>query len=256
MQQHGTLDFAGGVPVEMASGFSAFAAATAVGARKDYGRQALLPHNALYVLLGAGLLWFGWFGFNGGSALAANGIAAHAFVNTDVAGSVAMCTWLFIAWLLGEARPSLIGVFTGAVAGLATVTPAAGYIPTWAAFIIGIAAAAIAYGGVKFKTRMKWDDALDVWAAHGLGGGLGTILVGVFASVSINATAHNGLIYGGAAFFGKEVGATALIAAYAFGVTWLILKVLNHFQSVRVPDSLEQEGLDTEFAEPLAYILE
>ena len=124
--------------------------------------------------LGTGLLWFGWFGFNGGSALAANGIAAQAFVNTDIAGSIAMCTWLFISWKV-DGKPSLIGAFTGAVAGLACVTPCAGYIPTWSAFVIGLLAGSVCYGAVKFKERMKWDDALDVWAAHGVGGILGSI---------------------------------------------------------------------------------
>ncbi|HLN04782.1 MAG TPA: ammonium transporter [Acidimicrobiales bacterium] len=250
----GVLDFAGGMVVHTSAGFAALASVWVVGARKFAPGEKMLPHNVAFVGLGTGLLWFGWFGFNGGSALAANGIAAQAFVNTDIAASVAMCTWLAISWFR-SGKPSLIGAFTGAVAGLACVTPCAGYVPTWASFLIGLAAGSLCYIAVEFRNRMKWDDALDVWAAHGIGGLLGSILLGVFAYVSINAAGHNGLSAGNPAFFGKQVAAAFLVAVYAFGVTWIILKVLNRFEPIRVPDTMELQGLDTEMEEEQAYIL-
>jgi ammonium transporter, Amt family len=250
----GALDFAGGLVVHASAGFAALASVWVVGSRKFAPGEKTLPHNVAFVALGTGLLWFGWFGFNGGSALAANGVAAQAFVNTDIAGSVAMCTWLFLSWKR-DGKPSLVGAFTGAVAGLACVTPCAGYVPTWAAFFIGLAAGSICYGAVLFRERRKWDDALDVWAAHGVGGVTGTILLGVFAFLSVNSAGADGLLAGNAKFLGIQVGATALVAAYAFVMTWLILKVLDRFEPVRVPDDVERQGLDSEMHEEEAYIL-
>jgi Amt family ammonium transporter len=250
----GVLDFAGGMVVHTSAGFAALASVWVVGARKFGPDEQTLPHNVAFVALGTGLLWFGWFGFNAGSALAANGVAAQAFVNTDIAGSIAMCTWLFIAWRR-EGKPSLVGAFTGAVAGLACITPCAGYVPSWAAFIIGLVAGSLCYYAVVFRERRRWDDALDVWAAHGIGGLTGTILLGVFAYLSVNSAGADGLVAGAAGFFGKQVAAAALVAAYAFAMTWLILKGLNRFESVRVPDEVELQGLDTEMREQEAYIL-
>ena len=250
----GVLDFAGGLVVHTSAGFAALASVWIVGARKFGPDEKTLPHNVAFVGLGTGLLWFGWFGFNAGSALGANGLAAQAFVNTDIAGSIAMCTWLFLAWRK-EGKPSLVGAFTGAVAGLACITPCAGYVPTWAAFVIGLAAGSICYAAVAFRERRKWDDALDVWAAHGVGGVTGTILLGVFAYASVNAAGADGLIAGSAAFFGKQLLGTLLVAAYAFALTWLILKVLNRFEPVRVPDEVELQGLDSEMREQDAYVL-
>lgn len=250
----GVNDFAGGMVVHTSAGFAALASVWVVGARKYAPGEKTAPHNVAFVGLGTGLLWFGWFGFNAGSALAADGIAAQAFVNTDIAASVAMCTWTAISWWR-TGRPSIVGAFTGAVAGLACVTPCAGYVPTWASFLIGLAAGCLCYSAVEFRNHMRWDDALDVWAAHGIGGLLGTILLGVFAYVSVNAAGHNGLVAGNVAFFGKQVTAALFVAAYAFAVTWLILKVLNHFEPIRVPDEVEREGLDTEMEEEHAYEL-
>ena len=181
--------------VHVSAGMAALASVWVVGRRKFGPGERSIPHNIAFVALGTGLLWFGWFGFNGGSALAANGVAAQAFVNTDIAGSIAMCTWLFLTWWK-DGKPSLIGAFTGAVAGLACVTPCAGYIPTWSAFVIGLLAGSVCYYAVKLKERMKWDDALDVWAAHGVGGIMGSILLGVFASKAINAAGADGLLRG------------------------------------------------------------
>src|ERR671930_541769 len=209
----GVLDFAGGMVVHTSAGFAALASVWVVGARKFGPDEQTLPHNVAFVALGTGLLWFGWFGFNAGSALAANGVAAQAFLNTDIAGSIAMGTWLFIAWRR-EGKPSLVGAFTGAVAGLACITPCAGYVPSWAAFIIGLAAGSICYAAVVFRERRKWDDALDVWAAHGIGGLTGTILLGAFAYLTINAAGADGLFAGNASFFGKQIIAAVLVAGY------------------------------------------
>ncbi len=250
----GALDFAGGMVVHTSAGFAALASVWVVGARKFAPEEKTLPHNVAFVALGTGLLWFGWFGFNAGSALAANGVAAQAFVNTDIAGSIAMCTWMFLTWAR-SGKPSLVGAFTGAVAGLACITPCAGYVPTWAAFVIGLLAGSVCYYAVLFRERRKWDDALDVWAAHGVGGLLGTILLGVFAYLSVNAAGADGLVAGGAAFFGKQVVSAAFVAAYAFAVTWLILKFLNLFGPVRVTDEVELAGLDQELHGEDAYVL-
>jgi ammonium transporter, Amt family len=250
----GVLDFAGGMVVHASAGFAALASVWVVGARRLSPQDKTAPHNVAFVGLGTGLLWFGWFGFNAGSALAANGIAAQAFVNTDISASVAMCTWLAVSWWR-SGKPSAVGAFTGAVAGLACITPCAGYVPTWASFVIGFLAGCICYAAVALKSRMRWDDALDVWAAHGVGGVLGTILLGVFAYVSVNAAGANGLAAGNPSFLGKQVVAAIFIAAYAFAVTWAILKVLNRFEKIRVPDTLEEAGLDTELEESMAYDL-
>jgi Amt family ammonium transporter len=250
----GVLDFAGGLVVHTSAGFAALASVWVVGARKFLPGEQLAPHNVAFVGLGTGLLWFGWFGFNAGSALSANGVAAHAFVNTDIAASVAMCTWTAVSWIR-SGKPSMIGAFTGAVAGLACITPCAGYVPTWAAFVVGFLAGCVCYLAVSFRNWRKWDDALDVWAAHGIGGLLGTILLGAFAALAVNAAGQDGLAAGNAAFFGKQVAAALLVAGYAFIVTFIILKVLNHFESVRVPDSMEEMGLDTELEEREAYVL-
>jgi Amt family ammonium transporter len=248
----GALDFAGGMVVHVSAGMAALASVWVVG-RRVFGKgERSIPHNIAFVALGTGLLWFGWFGFNGGSSFSANGIAAQAFVNTDIAGSIAMCTWLFLTWWK-DGKPSLIGAFTGAVAGLACVTPCAGFIPTWSAFVIGLLAGSVCYGAVKFKEHMKWDDALDVWAAHGVGGIMGCILLGVFASKAINPAGANGLLEGNPGFLGVQVAAVAIVGAYAFFVTWLILKLINRFEPVRVPDAVEQKGLDSEIHGEAAY---
>jgi Amt family ammonium transporter len=255
LAEWGALDFAGGMVVHVSAGMAALASVWVVGSRKFGPGERSIPHNIAFVALGTGLLWFGWFGFNGGSALAANGVAAQAFVNTDIAGSIAMCTWLFITWWK-DGKPSLIGAFTGAVAGLACVTPAAGYIPTWSAFVIGLLAGSVCYYAVKLKERMKWDDALDVWAAHGVGGIMGSILLGVFASKAINSAGADGLLQGNARFLGIQVAAVAIVAAYSFVGTWLILKLIDKFERVRVPDAVEQKGLDSEIHGEAAYVLD
>jgi ammonium transporter, Amt family len=252
LQQLGVVDFAGGIVVHISAGFAALASVFIVGKRKILPAEKTQPHNITYVALGTGLLWFGWFGFNGGSALAANGIASIAFVNTDIAGSLAMITWLCISWI-HEGKPSMTGALVGSVAGLATITPGAGYVQPWAAAIIGVLAAFTCYGAIQLRAKLGWDDALDVWGCHGVGGLLGVILTGVFASASVNQV--SGLIEGNVRQFGVELLAGVFTAAFAFGMTWLILKVLNHFSPVRVPDEVEVKGLDEGLFGEDAYTL-
>jgi len=241
LAQLGAVDFAGGTVVHISAGFAALASVFVVGKRKILPSEKTRPHNITYVALGTGLLWFGWFGFNGGSALAANGVAANAFVTTDVAGSMAMITWLFISWI-HEGKPSMTGALTGAVAGLATITPAAGYVQPWAAAIIGVVAAFVCYGAIQLRVKWGWDDALDVWGCHGVGGVLGMVMTGVFAVSSVNGV--SGLIEGNVRQFGVEVLTGVAAAAFSFGATWLILKAINIFTPVRVPDAVEVNGLD------------
>ena len=252
LQQLGAVDFAGGMVVHVSAGMAALASVLVVGKRILPQSEKNSPHNITYVALGTGLLWFGWFGFNGGSALAANGVAATAFVNTDIAGSIAMVTWLFISWI-HEKRPSFVGALTGAVAGLATITPAAGYIEPWAAVVVGLLAGGVCYLAVQLRVKMKWDDALDVWGVHGVGGILGSILVGVFAVSSVNGI--DGLIAGNPRQLFVQILAVAITAVYAFGVTYVLLKVINVFVPVRVSKEEELQGLDDAIHKESAYEL-
>ena len=246
LQKLGVVDFAGGIVVHVSAGMAALASVFFVGKRKFQPGEDAAPHNIAFVALGTGLLWFGWFGFNGGSALGANGLAATAFINTDIAGSVAMVAWLFISWK-HEKKPSLIGALTGSVAGLATITPAAGYVRPWAAVIIGLLASVVCYLCVQLRIKKEWDDALDVWGVHGVGGILGSILVGVFAEASVNGV--KGLAFGNVHQFLIQLFAVVFVGIYSFGITYLILKVLNIFHPVRVSDEVEKKGLDTAFGE-------
>lgn len=252
LAQMGVVDFAGGIVVHVSAGVAALASVFFVGKRIMLPGEKTAPHNIAFVALGTGLLWFGWFGFNGGSALGANGIAATAFVNTDIAGSLAMITWLLISWI-HEKKPTMIGVLTGAVAGLATITPAAGYVRPWAAIIIGILSSIVCYVAVQVRIKLDWDDALDVWGVHGVGGILGSILVGVFAVSAVNGT--SGLIEGNVHQFLVQLFGVAFTALYAFVVTYFILKVINAFDSVRVPETMEIQGLDTSIHGEAAYDL-
>jgi Amt family ammonium transporter len=252
LAQWGVIDFAGGIVVHLSAGMAALASVFVVGKRALAPGEKVASHNIPFVALGAGLLWFGWFGFNGGSALAANGVAAVAFVNTNSAAAAGMVTWLALAWWR-EGKPSMTGALTGAVAGLATVTPAAGYVPPWAAIVIGALAGLVCYSAVQFRIGRKWDDALDVWGVHGVGGGLGTILTGVFAVAAINN--YSGLIAGNAGQFGIQIVGVAIAAVYSFVVTYGILKLVNLITPVRVPMEHERDGLDTALHGEVAYDL-
>jgi len=250
LQHLGVVDFAGGLVVHTTAGVAALMTVYFVGKRKFLPGESKSPHNITYVALGTGLLWFGWFGFNGGSALAANGIAATAFANTDIAGSIAMITWLLISWSI-EKKPSLVGALTGAVAGLATITPCAGYVRPFDSAIIGFIAAIVCYTTVKIQEKVNWDDALDVWACHGVGGILGSILVGVFAHSSINGV--SGVIEGNWHQLWVQLIAVGVIAAYTGVVTVILLKVINHFVPVRVEEGQELLGLDETLHGEAAY---
>jgi ammonium transporter, Amt family len=252
LSQLGVVDFAGGIVVHLSAGFAALASVFVVGKRTMAPGEKKGPHNIAFVALGTGLLWFGWFGFNGGSALAANGVAAVAFVNTDIAASVAMVVWLFVSWA-HDGKPSMTGALTGAVAGLATVTPAAGYVQPWAAGAIGLLASVVCYSAIQFRMKQDWDDALDVWGVHGVGGMLGIILVGVFASASINGI--SGLVDGNPHQLVVQTLAAVITAAYSFFVTFGILKVLNIFEPVRVSPETEVNGLDQVLHGETAYDL-
>jgi Amt family ammonium transporter len=254
LAQWGALDYAGGLVVHVSAGFAALATVFVVGRRHFLPGERTLPHSVAFVALGTALLWFGWFGFNGGSELAANGIAAQAFVNTDIAGSIAMCTWLLLTWVR-NGRPSLVGALTGAISGLVCITPAAGYVPTWSAFVFGVLAGLVCYYAILVKQRFDWDDALDVWAVHGVGGVLGTVLLGVFAVQWVNPDGANGLLAGDPAFFGVQVASAVIAAGYSLGATYLILKLLDRLSPVRVPDEVQARGLDSEIHGEEAYDL-
>src|SRR2546426_2949714 len=191
LSQNGVIDFAGGYVVHMSAGFSALASVFIFRPRTISSGERVAPANVPYVALGAGLLWFGWFGFNAGSALAAGALAAFAFVNTMLGGAVALLTWMVVNWW-NDGKPSATGALTGSIAGLAAITPASGFVAPWAAVIIGILAGAGCYAATKFRARRKWDDSLDVWACHGIGGTIGGIATGAFADPSLNGQAGVG----------------------------------------------------------------
>lgn len=251
LAQMGFADFAGGIVVHTSAGFAALASILIIGKRKIRKGEKLAPHNVTYVALGAALLWFGWFGFNGGSALGSNGLAAVAFVNTDIAASLAMITWMIVDWVR-EGKPNMVGAMTGAVAGLVTITPAAGYVQPWAAAVIGILCAFACYGAIMLRGRMGWDDALDVWGVHGVGGALGTILVGVFAGAAVNNV--SGLIEGNVHQFLVQLLGAGLAIAYSFVLTYVLLRLVNLVTPVRVPAKMEIGGLDVGLFGEEAYV--
>ena len=236
----GVLDFAGGIVVHASAGMAALGAVFYIGRRRV---QESGPHNIPLVALGTALLWFGWFGFNAGSELAVDDITIVAFINTQLAAAVAAMTWMVIEWRR-EGQPKLVGLLTGAVAGLATITPAAGFVSPGSAAIIGLVAGAACYSAVQVKERMNWDDALDVWAVHGVGGTIGIIMLGMFASLSVNPAGADGLFNGGSAFFGKEVVAVLGIGIYAMLITYAMLAAINVFSPVKTSRSDEETGLD------------
>lgn len=241
----GVLDFAGGIVVHATAGFAALASVYFVGARKE---KKHMPNNIPLVAVGTALLWFGWYGFNAGSELAVNDITVAAFLNTDIAASFGAITWLIIEWNTGKKKPTFIGLMTGAVAGLATITPAAGYVTIQSAAIIGIIAGIGCYLAVKFKDMKGWDDALDVWGVHGMGGVIGTICLGLFATTTINPNGVDGLFYGGGAgLLLKEIAAILFAVVYAFSFTVFILKVINRFIPVKASLREEKEGLDISY---------
>jgi Amt family ammonium transporter len=242
LAERGTLDFAGGVPVEMGSGFSALAAALVVGARKDYGRQALLPHNAVYVLLGAGLLWFGWFGFNGGSGFSTGNPGVLAFTNTLLCPACTLVVWFMLDLLRGR-RVTAIGAATAIIVGCVGITPAGGYIsPGWA-MLLGALAALPSYAVIVLRPRTRVDETLDVLAAHGMAGLTGILFIGFFAQESWNGVS-NGLLYGNAAQLGDQMLAALAAPIYAFVATFVLLRVMALFAPLRGADRDEAVGMD------------
>ena len=242
LEDGGTLDFAGGVPVEMGSGFSALAAALVVGARKDYGRRALLPHNSVYVLLGAGLLWFGWFGFNGGSGFSTGRPSVLAFTNTLLTPACTLLAW-FVLDLLRDRRVTAIGAATAIVVGCVGITPAAGFISPMSAMLLGAVAAVPSYVVIVWRPRTRVDETLDVLAAHGTAGLVGILFIGFFAQRSWNGVA-DGLLFGNAAQLGHQALAVVAGPAYAFGMTYVLLRVLGALMTLRVTDTEEAVGMD------------
>jgi Amt family ammonium transporter len=242
LQAGGTLDFAGGVPVEMGSGFSALAAALVVGARKDYGRQALLPHNAVYVLLGAGLLWFGWFGFNGGSGFSTGNPSVLAFVNTLLTPACTLVVWFALDLIRGR-KVTAIGAATAIVVGCVAITPAGGFIsPGWA-MLLGALAALPSYAIIVWRTRTRVDETLDVLAAHGLAGFTGILFIGFFAELGWNGIS-DGLFYGNAGQLGDQALAALVTPAYAFVATFVLLKLIGLAMPLRVSEREEGLGMD------------
>ncbi len=245
----GVLDFAGGIVVHATAGFAALASVFYVGARVDKNST---PNSIPLVAIGSGLLWFGWYGFNAGSECQVDSVTSLAFLNTDIAASFATISWLAIEWIR-ERKPKFVGLLTGSIAGLATITPCAGFVPLWASPIIGTAAGIMCYLAVQFKNKMKWDDALDVWGVHGIGGVFGSILLGVFASKAINSAGADGLIYGGGYFFVKQVVAVVAASVYAFVFTYLMLVIINKITPVKVKQEDEKLGLDNTLHGEKAY---
>jgi Amt family ammonium transporter len=248
-QKWGVLDFAGGTVVHTTAGFAALASVLFVGKRKVAERG---PHSIPLVALGTALLWFGWYGFNAGSELHVDSVTALAFLNTDIAASIAALTWLFIAWVT-ERKPKFIGLLTGAVAGLVAITPAAGYVTIAGAMLIGVLAGVICYLAVALKNRWGLDDALDVWGVHGVGGVLGCLSLGLLASLSANAAGSNGLLAGNVGFFVKEAVSVLATAAYAFAFSYAALWLIDKFVPVHVTGAEEEQGLDLALHGEQAY---
>lgn len=243
MAKMGALDFAGGTVVHISSGISALAAALIIGKRRGYGTAAFIPHNLPMTVTGAGLLWFGWFGFNAGSALAANGLAANAFVVTHVASAAAALSWIIMEWI-HRGKPTTLGAASGAVAGLVAITPGSGFVGPAAALIIGALGGIICYGGILLKSKLGYDDSLDVVGIHGLGGTWGALATGLFASTLINPNGANGLFFGNPGQLWIQFITVIATATFVFVMTSIILKVVDVIVGLRVTEEDEERGLD------------
>jgi len=251
----GALDFAGGTVVHITSGVSALVAALVLGPRLGLGEESMDPHDATMTVLGAALLWFGWFGFNAGSAIAANELAVNAFVVTNTAAAMAALTWMTVSWA-HHGRPSVLGAAAGAVAGLVAITPASGYVNVTAAILIGLGAGVFCYWAIQLRTRLtKIDDALDVFGVHGVGGTWGALATGLFAALAVNSDGANGLFYGDPGQFMKQLVAVAVVWVYSAVVTLLILKLIDVTIGLRVEEREEVLGLDSSQHGEVAYQL-
>jgi ammonium transporter, Amt family len=252
LHQLGALDFAGGTVVHISSGTAALVAALVLGRRMTVGHTSTEPHDATMVILGASLLWFGWFGFNAGSALSAGSLAVNAFVVTNTATAMAGLTWMTLSWWLNK-QPSVLGVAAGAVAGLVAITPASGYVNPGGALLIGMGAGAVCFGAAQLKPLLKVDDTLDVFAVHGIGGIWGALSTGLFATVAVNAAGGNGAFFGNPHQLLVQATAVGATVAYSGGATFVILKVVDLLVGLRVHPEEEAAGLDTSQHGELAY---
>jgi Amt family ammonium transporter len=242
LKEMGILDFAGGTVVHIAAGFSALAFAMVIGPRRGFGKSPMEPNSIPLTVIGAGLLWVGWFGFNAGSALAANGVAVNALLTTNTSGAAAGLVWMMLSWLDG--RPSTLGIATGMVVGLAAVTPASGFVTPLAAMLIGAVAAPISYYAMRFREKKKWDESLDVWACHGMGSTWGMVATGLFATTAVNPGGANGFFFGNPAQLSIQLIGIAVTAAFSFGVTYALARLLSASIGLRVTAAEEEVGLD------------
>jgi len=239
----GALDFAGGTVVHILSGVSALTVAVLLGKRKGLGEEDMVPHNMTMVMLGAGLLWFGWFGFNAGSALSAGELAAYAFVNTNTAAAAACLSWVAIEWWI-KGTPTALGAASGLLAGLVAITPACGYVTPMAAVILGLAVSPVCFTAVLLKGRLGYDDSLDAFGVHGVGGAFGALATGLFATKAINAAGNNGLFYGNPGLFLVQLKAVAVVIAFGVVGTVVIYKMVDWALGARVTPREEELGLD------------
>ncbi len=255
MRNLGALDFAGGLVVHVSSGVSALVAAMLIGRRRGYGQEPMPPHNLTMTLIGAALLWFGWFGFNAGSALASGALAVSAFLATQIAASAAALSWTTAEWIT-RGKPTVLGAASGAVAGLVAITPASGFVGPMAALIIGLVGGIVCFTGIRIKERFGYDDSLDTVGVHGVGGAWGAIATGLFASVLVNPAGANGLFHGNVSLLGAQALALVVVILYAFGVTWCILKLLDKTMGLRVSPEDEIDGLDLAQHGESGYVFE
>jgi Amt family ammonium transporter len=244
LRNSGALDFAGGTVVHINAGIAALVCALVLGKRKGYPGHMSPPHNLPFAVLGAGLLWFGWFGFNGGSSLAANGLAASALVVTHIAAAAAGLTWSLLEWKISS-KPTMLGMITGAVAGLVAITPAAGFVGPIDAIWIGAGVSLICYFFVAVvKTKLGYDDSLDAFGVHGIGGIWGALATGLWASKTVNPAGNDGLFYGNPGLFLIQLKAVAVTIVYSFIISWVLLKIVDAVMGLRVSEDEERIGLD------------
>ena len=255
MRNLGALDFAGGLVVHVSSGVSALVAAMLIGKRRGYGQEPMPPHNLTMTFIGAALLWFGWFGFNAGSALASGTLATSAFLATQVAAAAAALSWMSAEWYT-RGKPTALGAASGAVAGLVAITPASGFVGPMAALLIGLVGGLVCFMGIRLKGKFGYDDSLDTVGVHGVGGAWGAIATGLFASVLINPAGANGLFHGNIGLLGAQALALAVVILYAFGITWGILKLLDKTMGLRVSPEDEMDGLDLAQHGESGYVFE
>lgn len=249
----GVLDFAGGLVVHATCGAAALAGVLVLGNRKGFGRSSFMPHNLPMTMLGTGLLWFGWFGFNGGSALAVDGVAATAFVATHLGGMAGMFMWVVMEWIT-QRKATTLGAASGAIAGLATITPTAGFVGPNSAILVGCLAGVVCFLAVNAKTRIGLDDSLDVVGIHGVGGIVGTLCLGIFASTAVNPGGVDGLLYGGGiSQLGKQLLGVVVVSGYTFVVSWVLLKLIHNSMGMRLEEDAEVEGMDSTEHSETAY---